>query len=410
MRILHTADWHLGQTLNGWPRESEHAAFLAVLPDLVEDEGIDAMIVAGDVFDGFNPSAESLQLLYDTLIALHLRRPRLTTVMIAGNHDPAGRLAAPAALLGRIGVHVVGSIHRRDGRVDPARHLVALRDEAGEVAAHVLAVPFLRAADLPGLGQGGFEAGGSGEASSPIERATRRLYHEAVEAVRDAARGVPLLATGHLHCAGGLESEGAERRILIGGEHAVPPDLFPQDLAYVALGHLHRPQAIGAAHIRYSGAPFPLSATEIGYEHGVSIVEISGGTTSVRHVPLPRHVPSLRLVTPPQALEARLAALALDPSCPRERQPFVHVVLTPEGPAAGLAAEAEQLLARFAVRCGSLRVERPKPKDDETAAKSLLALAECDPADLFVRAFESTHGVPPGALHRAAFHRALAGD
>jgi exonuclease SbcD len=410
MRILHTADWHLGQTLNGWTRDSEHAAFLGLLPDLVEAYDVDAMIVAGDVFDGFNPSAESLQLLYDTLIALHLRRPRLTTVIIAGNHDPAGRLAAPAALLGRIGVHVVGSVHRRDGLVDPARHLVPLRNATGDVAAHILAIPFLRAADLPGFGHAGLASDDAGEPGSPIERATRRLYHEAIETVRDLARGVPLVATGHLHCAGGLESEGAERRILIGGEHAVPPDLFSTELAYVALGHLHRPQAIGRAEIRYSGAPFPLSATEIDYEHGVSIVEVDGGTTTVRHVALPRLVPCHRLRTPPAALEARLAALALDPSCPRARQPFVHVVLTPEGPSAGLAAEAEQILARHPLRCGSLRIERPGVPDGEGVARPQLSLAECDPADLFVRAFETAHGVAPGALHRAAFHRALAGD
>lgn len=406
MRILHTADWHIGQTLNGWTRESEHAAFLGSLPDLVEDQDVDALVVAGDVFDGFNPSAESLQLLYDTLIALHRRRPHLTTVMVAGNHDPALRLEAPAALLQRIGVHVVGVTHRRDGLLDLGRHLVPLRDPAGDVAAHVLAMPFLRAADLPGLGQDRGE-----DAGSPIERATRRLYHEAVEAAKAQAAGLPLLATGHLHCAGGLESEGAERRILVGGEHAVPPDLFPEDLSYVALGHLHRPQAIGLPHIRYSGAPFPLSATEIGYEHGVSVLDVDRhGATSV-HVLVDRPVACLKLVVAPGDLEAALAKLPVDATCPRGRQPFLHLVLTPDGPAPGLAAEAERILAGFALRCGSLRIERPRPAETGPAVgPAVLPLAEWDPADLFSRAFETVHGVPPEAPHRAAFHRALAGD
>jgi DNA repair protein SbcD/Mre11 len=414
MRILHTADWHIGQTLNGWTRESEHAAFLGLLPDLVEDQGVDALVMAGDVFDGFNPSAESMQLLYDALLALHRRRPHLTTVIVAGNHDPALRLEAPAALLRRIGVHVVGVMHRRDGEIDLARHLVPLRDAAGDIAAHVLAIPFLRAADLPGLGQNREREGGeqsTDEAGSPIARATRRLYREAVEASRATGAGMPLLATGHLHCAGGLESEGAERRILVGGEHAVPPELFPEDLSYVALGHLHRPQSIGQERIRYSGAPFPLSATEIGYEHGVSILDVDRHGTVATHVRLDRPVACLRLSVAPADLEAALTRLALDPGCPRQRQPFLHLVLTPDGPAPGLAAEAERILSSLPVRCGSVRIERPRPALAEGArAPAVVPLAEWDPSDLFTRAFAAAHGVEPGTEHRAAFHRALAGD
>ncbi|PSC06622.1 exonuclease sbcCD subunit D [Alsobacter soli] len=408
MRILHTADWHIGQTLNGWTREAEHGAFLARLPELVDAHGADALVVAGDVFDGVNPSAEATRMLYEALVGLHQRRPRLTTIMVAGNHDPAGRLEAPSALLEGIGVRVVGVMHRRDGAIDLDRHLVPLRDRDGEVRAHVLAIPYLRAADLPGLGQADEEPG------SPVVRATRRLYAEAVEAARKRIGGAPLVATGHLHCAGGLESDGAERRILVGGEHAAPPDIFPDDVAYVALGHLHRPQHVGRETVRYSGSPFPLSATELPYDHGVSLVELRPDGAHCEHIRVARPVPCLRLPQRGSLTAAELpgavAALGLDPACPREGQPFAHVVVRPDGPAAGLAGEVERALETLPLRCAGVKIDWPARTAAEEAPPAPVSLADCDPGDLFDRAFEAAHGAPPGPEHRAAFDEIRLGD
>lgn len=420
MRLIHTADWHIGQTWNGWTRDGEHRAFLARLADLVETHAADVLLVAGDVFDGINPSGESLQLLYETLVALRSRRPNLTTVMVAGNHDPAGRLEAPAAVLRAIGVHVVGTLHRRDGAIDMARHLVPLRDGTGTVRAHLLAIPFLRAADLPGLG---FDAAGDEAAAdeavdgvadgSPVVRATRRLYAEATAAALPLAGGLPLLATGHLHCAGATESEGAERRILVGGEHAVPPDIFPTELAYVALGHLHRPQSVGRETVRYSGSPFPLSATELPYDHGVTLVELDGAGARCEHIRVARPVPCLRLpergAVSLSGLDGALHALGVDAGTPRDLQPFVHVVVAPDGPSAGVAAEVTRLIEQHPVRCAGVKVERPVATVAGEAEIGVVPLSERSPLDLFVQAFEREHGVVPGPEHRAAFHDAEAG-
>ncbi|GGH23324.1 nuclease SbcCD subunit D [Alsobacter metallidurans] len=401
MRILHTADWHIGQTLNGWTRDTEHEAFLRRLPDLVDAHRADALVVAGDVFDGVNPSAESMRMLYEALAALRARHPRLITVMVAGNHDPAGRLEAPAALFRAIGVHVVGVVHRRAGALDLDRHLVPLPGPTGAIEAYCLAVPFLRAADLPGLGQA---VDGDG---SPVVAATRRVYAEAVASALDRVGRLPLIATGHLHCTGALESVGAERRILIGGEHAVPHDIFPDALAYVALGHLHKPQQVGRAHVRYAGAPFPLSATELGYDHGVTLVDVAAVSARTEHIPVSRSVPCLRLpeagsVTPAQLADA-VAALALDPECPRDTQPLVHVVIRPDGPAAGLAGEVQRLLEAHPLRCAGVKIERPAAAAGEAVPAPAISLAECDPADLFAQAFEAAHATPPGPEHRSAF-------
>ncbi|MHB2165693.1 exonuclease SbcCD subunit D [Alsobacter sp. R-9] len=413
MRFIHTADWHIGQTLNGWSREVEHRAFLARIADMVAEHEADAVVVAGDVFDGINPSGDSLQMLYEALVAMRSRRPHLTTVMVAGNHDPAGRLEAPAAVLRAIGVHVVGVMHRRDGAIDLDRHLVPLRDAQGTVRAHVLAIPFLRAADLPGLGLAAQEAGTedaeAAKGGSPVVRATRRLYAEATQAAVAAAGGLPLVATGHLHCSGGLESEGAERRILVGGEHAVPSDVFPADLAYVALGHLHKPQAVGRETVRYAGSPFPLSATELPYRHGVTLVEIDGSGVRQEHLALPRPVPCIRVPEtgslPLSALDRALAELPLDADTPPERRAFVHVCIAPDGPTAGLASEVERVLQDHPVRCAGVKVERPASTTPaEASNQPAVPLSERSPAELFAQAFVEEHGVPPGPEHVAAFH------
>ncbi|WP_444464985.1 exonuclease subunit SbcD [Rhodobacter capsulatus] len=277
MRLLHTADWHIGQTLNGWTREAEHRAFLTRLGEILVAERVDALLVAGDVFDGLNPSGEAQRLLYTALAGYLRANPRLQIVLSAGNHDPAQRLEAPEAMLRELGVHVLGTLTRGpEGGIDLDRHLIALRDGAGAVRAHLLALPFLRQADLPGLRLGAEEDG--------AEAAVRALLAETVARAAVRAKGLPLLAMAHLTCAGGLESAGAERRILIGGDHAVPPDVFPPALAYVALGHLHKPQSLDGGRLRYSGSPFPLSATEIGYDHGVTLLDLAHGTP-------PRHIP-----------------------------------------------------------------------------------------------------------------------
>lgn len=318
MRLLHTADWHLGITLNGWSREAEHAAFLASLGDIIEARAVDALLIAGDVFDGLNPSAAAQRMLYDALAGFRRRRRGLQVVMIAGNHDPGARIEAPAGMLADLGLHVLGRLHWRDGAVDMARHLVPLGQGidtcSGAPRAFVLAVPFLRAADLPGLtlaggdgGKGGGEDGGDGG----VVAATRQLHLAMAAQATALAGSVPLIAMGHLHCAGGLESEGAERRILIGGEHAVPPDIYPPGLAYVALGHLHRPQSLDGGRVRYAGSPFPLSATEIGYDHGVTLLDLGPDGVETSHLPLPRPAPFLRLpATGALAAEALAPALA----------------------------------------------------------------------------------------------------
>lgn len=412
MRIIHTADWHIGQTLAGFERDREHAAVLAGLARVAEEREVDALIVAGDVFEHQNPSGEAQRLFYDTLIALKRARPQMSIVVTAGNHDAPGRLEAPSALLRGMGVSVVGSVRRRERRIEAARHLVPLRSPDGDIAAHVLAVSYPTAACLPA-----FANLASPEGVSPVAEATRALYAELMQETGAGRDGLPLVVTGHLHVAGGIESEGAERRILVGGQHAVPTSVFPAEAAYVALGHLHKAQSLGGPgagrdRVRYSGSLLPLSATELSYRHGVSLVTLGDGPAMVEHIELARPVPFLRL---PEAgdmrldeLADRLAALDLPADLPRDERPFVQVRLAREGATAGFRAEVDRIAEAFPVRVVDIRLTPPAQSDVAAESVPTQRLAELQPEDIFVRAFERARGVPPEAGHREVFHRAAA--
>ena len=400
MRIIHTADWHIGQTLDGHARDHEHRAVLAQLVVIAQQREADALVVAGDIFDHMNPSGDSQRLLYDTLVALKRARPRMTIVVTAGNHDAAGRLEAPHALLAQMGVHVVGNIRRRNGWIDAARHLIALPTDNGEIAACVLAVSFPTAACLPAS---------RGPEVAQAECQTRALYDELMDRSGAARDGLPLIVTGHLHVAGGLESEGAERRVFVGGQHAVTADVFPGQAAYVALGHLHKAQAVGRDSVRYSGSLLPLSATELGYTHGITLVTLDGCGVRIEPVPVTRPVAFLRLPERGDMrldeLGDRLKALAVPGDMPPELRPFVQPCLTREGLSSSFRAEVDTIAEAFAVRIVKPRVARTEAAAPGRAEWEPRArLADRQPEDLFRQAFERARGAAPGAAHLAAFH------
>ena len=408
MRIIHTADWHIGQTLAGYARDHEHRAVLASLARIAEEREADALVIAGDVFEHQNPSGEAQRLFYETLVALKRARPSMTIVVIAGNHDAAGRLEAPRILLESLGVHVVGSVRRVNGRiVDAVRHLIPLPAANGECAANVLAVSHPTAACLPPFG-----SLSAVEGASPVVHGTRELYATLMQETGAGRDGLPLVATGHLHVAGGTESDGAERRILVGGQHAVPSSVFPDEAAYVALGHLHKAQKIGGEKVRYSGSLMPLSASEIDYRHGVMLVSLEASGAAAEHVDIPRPVDFLRLPNKGamhlDELGDHLKALDLPKEIDAAHRPFVSVRISQAGAHAGARAEIDQIASKFPVRVVDSRIVAPEAAAAHEHAEPILRLTELDPEDLFRKAFEKTHKRAPGEAHLDAFHRAAA--
>ncbi|KFI06504.1 exonuclease SbcCD subunit D C-terminal domain-containing protein [Massilia sp. BSC265] len=415
MRLLHTSDWHLGQTLHNFDRTYEHACFLDWLVETLVAEDIDVLLIAGDIFDNANPSAAAHRQLYRFLQQARSRVPHLQVVVIAGNHDSPGRLEAPTPLLEAHGTIVVGNVARApDGSVDLERLLVPLRRRDGTVAAWCLAVPFLRPGDVPRV-----VAEDDTMALDPYLHGTTVLYRQAFALAQSRCTGgEAIIAMGHCHMVDGQSSQDSERRIVIGGTEALPASMFDPAVAYVALGHLHLAQRVGGhEHRRYCGSPLPLSFSEVGYQHQVLRIELDGPSTkSVTPLPVPRAVQLLRVPSQPAPLAEVLAALeALEvPDAPPQQQPFLEVRVLLEGPEPGLRSRVEAALAGKPVRLAKIEPTRRHASADTTEeALSLDQLAQLQPDDIFRRLWAQRYGdeAPPEQL--AAFAElttALGGD
>ncbi len=394
LRLLHTADWHLGQTLRGYPRDEEQSAALASLIAAVKEIQPHALIVSGDVFDSPNPSAQAQHLLYKTLVALHTASPNTTTILTSGNHDAATRLESPRDLLSAFNVHVVGNIRRHNNQTLTHHHLIPIT-ENNQTLAHVLAISYPTAACLP--------------AAPTLIESVKTLYADLVEQTRPEWQGLPLILTGHLHVSGAQTSEGAERNILIGGENAFPANHFPPEAAYIALGHLHKPQRIGADHIRYSGSLIPLSASEIDYKHGITLVEIDNQTVTSKHIEIPRPLPFHRLPYRGYAdfddIPTLINALQLHKEAPPNQRPFAQIRLTRKG----LPVTFREDLATLAENAG-LRLVDTRIEDTETTITTTTipttSIADHDPTHFFHIAFERTHNQPPSPAHLVVFAQA----
>ncbi|MEW6490045.1 MAG: exonuclease SbcCD subunit D C-terminal domain-containing protein [Thermodesulfobacteriota bacterium] len=410
MRILHTSDWHLGQTLHGVGREHEHGAFLDWLLEVVGERGVDAVLVAGDVFDTANPPAQAQAAWYRFLAAARERYPALDLVVIGGNHDSSARLDAPGPMLDALRIRVVGGLPRLPGgALDLDRLLVPLRDAGGETAAWVAAVPFLRPADLPA------EDGGRGD---PLVEGVRAVYAEALAEARRRRRGSEgLVAMGHCYLAQTALSELSERKILGGNQHALPPDLFPGDLAYAALGHLHLAQRVGGDdRIRYSGAPLPLALSESGYPHQVCLVDLDGEgllrPVRVESLRVPRAVEILHVPGDgPRPLAEVLGLLAAlpeaDPAVPEAARPYLEVRVLLEAPAPALRREVEAALTGKAPRLLKITAHHTGHGQALGPAPGRQHLRDFSPEEVFLQCYRRSHEGDPSADLLAAFHELL---
>ena len=289
MRILHTSDWHLGQNFYSKNRAAEHQAFLDWLLETAVEQQVDAIIVAGDIFDTGSPPSYAREL-YNRFV-VNLQQTGCHLVVLAGNHDSVATLNESREILAFLNTTVVASaghapqiLHRRDG----------------QPGAVLCPVPFLRPRDIISS-----QAGLSGqEKQQHLLGAITDYYQQQYEAAC-ALRGdlaLPIIATGHLTTVGASKSD-AVRDIYIGTLDAFPAQNFPP-ADYIALGHIHRAQKIGGTeHIRYCGSPIALSFDECGKSKYVHRVDFQDGAlTSVEELTVP--------VTQPLAvLKGDLAAI-----------------------------------------------------------------------------------------------------
>lgn len=288
MRLLHTSDWHLGQHFMGKSRQAEHQAFMAWLIEQVRAQGVDAVIIAGDVFDTGAPPSYARELYNGFIVAL--RETGAELVVLGGNHDSVAMLGESRSLLAHLNTRVIPGV----GAALEEQVLV-LRKQDGRPGAVLCAIPFIRPRDVLHS-----SAGQSAQDKQASLQAAIHGHYQALYALAEVRRdelggGLPIIASGHLTTVGASASESV-REIYVGALEAFPTNAFPP-AAYIALGHIHKPQKVGGLeHIRYCGSPIPLSFDEAKQQKEVLLVELDErGLVGITPLTVPRVQPLLAL-------------------------------------------------------------------------------------------------------------------
>ncbi|MGE8653107.1 MAG: exonuclease SbcCD subunit D C-terminal domain-containing protein [Acinetobacter gandensis] len=342
VRFFHTSDWHLGQFFYNHSRDYEHEQFLNWLLEQIAQKQPHALLIAGDVFDVINPASRAQKQLYQFLADAHDRAPHMQTLMIAGNHDSGYRIEQVEPLLEKYQAKAVGVVHKNaQGQLDLDRLLVPIYDEQKNIVAWCLTLPFLRAAEITGFN----------EQTTNSQNAIAYVHQQLIAEAN--ARKTPdqaLILMSHAHMQGG-ETSDSERPIIIGNEEALSTAMFDDVIDYVALGHLHKPQKVGQAHIRYSGSPIPLSFSEISYKH--QVLEISIDPTQkdesrfqMQSLAIPRSVQLHRIKGTIAEVLAQLSALTSGEIEEIDQREYVEIEYhTDTPPAPNLRQQFEDALA-----------------------------------------------------------------
>ena len=313
MKFLHTSDWHLGRSLYGRKRYAEFEAFLDWLVRAIEDEQVDALLVAGDVFDTSTPGNRAQELYYRFLCRVAASCCR-HVVVIAGNHDSPSFLNAPRELLRALNVYVVGAM------TEALEDEVIVLGRNGQPEAIVCAVPYLRDRDIRTV-----EPGETiDDKNTKLVEGLKKHYADVcdlAERKRTEFQNagyprIPVVAMGHLFTAGGRIVDGdGVRELYVGSLAHVGKDVFPSTIDYFAFGHLHVPQAVGGTeHIRYCGSPIPIGYGEAKQEKKVVLVEFNGTTPVVQELPVPCFQQLVRVVGSLDDILSRLEKLKKEES------------------------------------------------------------------------------------------------
>ncbi len=281
MRILHTSDWHLGKSLEQISRLDEQKEFIDFLVATVEEQQIDLILIAGDIYDTYNPSAAAEELFYEAVDRLNDKGKR-PVVVIAGNHDNPERLCAASPLAYKNGILLLGYPASNAGEypirsdrikiADSGPGWLELRVPECDHSVVLLTLPYPSEARLEEL------LSAHADATS-----LQKAYSEKIGAILSDLSGkyredTVNLVVGHLFLLGGKESD-SERTLQVGGAMTVDPAVMPAKAHYVALGHLHRPQQIRHAPcpVYYSGSPLAYSFSEAGHSKAVYVIEAFPG-------------------------------------------------------------------------------------------------------------------------------------
>ena len=378
MRILHTSDWHLGQHFMGKSRQAEHQALIDWLLAQVDAHAVDAVLIAGDIFDTGAPPSYARELYSDLVVKLH--RAGVALLLLGGNHDSVATLGESRALLAVLSTTVVAAVG------GPANHVVVLPQRNGDAGCIVCAVPFVRPRDVL-QSQAGQSAQ---EKQQGLQAAIQAYYQSVVDAGRaqqtalhnTLGRVVPLMATGHLTTVGASSNESV-REIYVGSLDAFPTAAFPP-VDYIALGHIHKPQKVGGLnHIRYCGSPIPLGFDEARQQKEVLLVDLdASGFTAVTALPVPRFQALISVSGNLATLAAAISAAAAEGSI--DQPSWLEVTVAEDDYLSDLPARISAMTQGLPVEV--LRVRRQRANAAATlTAEALATLDELSPGDVFER-------------------------
>ena len=347
MKIIHTADWHLGNVFHRHNRVAEHRHFFGWLRDTIVQQQPDALIVSGDIFDGPNPAAEVQRLFYDFLTHLSVEHPGMSIILIAGNHDSGARLEAGEELLRLHNIFVRGTVWKdAEGETYFERMILPLAPRGSDTAEVVCyALPFLRPADYP--------------AGLSVQDGLRHYLKNLDKRLKKTAfKRLPVVVAAHFYAHGALiQAHEHSERLVVGGQDMVEIDTMGKDYAYVALGHIHRPQAVGnCANVRYAGSPLALSFSERDYKRAVNLVEIDTQghveTTSLFYTPLCALIslPDRGALDPQEALSRLRSLPDAQPDDDREAYPYVEMNIRLAQPEPELRRRIGEIIEHKAVK------------------------------------------------------------
>ncbi len=399
MRLLHTSDWHLGQHFLGKSRQAEHQALIDWLLQQTKALAVDAVLIAGDIFDTGTPPSYAREL-YNQLVE-RLHDAKVTLLLLGGNHDSVAVLGESRSLLARLGTIVVPCAEAPEAQV----HCLKRRD--GTPGALVCAVPFIRPRDvlLSQPGQSAYEKQGA------LQEAIRHHYaaaYAAALAQREAlATPLPIVLTGHLTTVGASTSESV-REIYVGALEAFPTSAFPP-ADYIALGHIHRPQRVGGlAHVRYSGSPLTLSFDECGQQKEMLLVDFAGAAPpTVTPLPVPDFQPLAALTCTLAQAPAALAEAAARGT--PARPVWLEVTIVEDDYLNDLPARIQALCDGLPLE--ALRIRRARgQREAALVSPQLETLDELGPEAVFARrlALEEIDDARQQALHER-FRETVAG-
>ncbi len=391
MRFLHTADWHLGQRfLITQDREEELSHALDWLLTTIQQEKIDVLLVAGDVFDTNSPPASAQKLYYQFLFRL-MQTDCRHAVIIGGNHDSPSMLQAPKALLSALNIHVVGAAS--DQLED---EIIALTDKNGNLEAVVAAVPFLRDRDL----RTSISYETLTDRTERIKQGIYNHYETIATLCKPYAKRVPIVAMGHLFATGSIASDDKQANIYVGNIENINGDEFSEVFDYVALGHIHYPQAVGGlAQVRYSGSLIPLSFSEIRDKKSVTIVEISLDENDKKTVKptilkLPTFRKLIKIEGDLEKVKTDLTLFAATQEDKNEARAWVELLILSDQLLPNIDSELRDFAKKMPLELLKIRVQATLDYQALDAVLGEQYLQDLDPTDVFRRRCQA-QGRPP---------------